>query len=525
MSYQVLARKYRPQRFEEVVGQRHVTQTLQNALEQKRLHHAYLFCGARGIGKTTVARILAKALNCEKGVVREPCDQCGPCREILEGKSLDVQEIDGASNTGVDDVRQIREQTKYMPASGRYKIYIIDEVHMLSTAAFNALLKTLEEPPPHVIFIFATTEAGKIPVTILSRCQRYDFRRIPVAELTASLEEVAKSEQIDCASDVLHLIAHEAQGSLRDAQSLFDQAIAFAGKKIRYENLKEMLGFLDKTQLFTLIGAILKKDRQAALEQLNLFYQAGSDLNRLAQELLLSFRHLFLAKSLGRVPDWLDLPKEEAGKWEALSGEAGLETFDQLYNIAYRGAEETARASYPKMVLEVLIVRMTLVSEVVPINQILEKLEGLPAAAPSPAASVPGKPERQAASTSPLEKTWDQFVEWLLKEKPQMASIVQNGRLSAFKGNQIALAFDKDSIYGDMLKEEDRKKIFSELLKKFFGREMTLELSSPEAGTDQTKAAKQEKEKASRHAALTHESVKEAANILGAVVEEVRTKQ
>lgn len=508
MSYQVLARKYRPQRFAEVVGQRHVTQTLQNALEQKRLHHAYLFCGARGIGKTTVARILAKALNCEKGIFKEPCNQCGPCQAILEGKSLDVQEIDGASNTGVDDVRQVREQTKYMPASGRYKIYIIDEVHMLSTAAFNALLKTLEEPPPHVIFIFATTEAGKIPATILSRCQRYDFRRIPVPELAASLAAVAKAEKIEAPGDVVHLLAHEAQGSLRDAQSLFDQAIAFAGKKIRFEDLKEMLGFLDKRQLFALIEAILKKDRQAAMEQLNLFYQSGSDLNRLAQELLLNFRHLFLTKSLGHCPDWLDLPKEEGEKLEGLSGQAGLEVFDQLYNIAYRGAEEVTRTGHPKMVLEVLIVRMTLVGDVVPLQQILEKLEGLPTVAAPP----------------PLGKSWDQFIQWLLKEKPQVASIIQHGKLGSFKEGQVTLAFEKDSIYGDMLKEEDRGKFFLGLLEKFFGRPVGFQLSVLPAEGERSKITKQENEKEARRSALTHESVKEAVNILGAVVEEIRTK-
>jgi len=290
MSYQVLARKYRPMRFEEVIGQQHVTQTLQNALASKRIHHAYLFTGARGIGKTTVARILAKALNCEKKVDKiNPCNQCETCQEILEGKSLDVQEIDGASNTGVDDVRQIREQTKYLPAKGDYKVYIIDEVHMLSTQAFNALLKTLEEPPPHVIFIFATTEAQKIPATILSRCQRYDFKRIPVKELIASLETIAKTEQVTCDADALHLIAHEAAGSLRDAQSLFDQAIAYAGSKVTYKNLKEMFGFLDRSQLATLLKSILEKDKKGALEQLNLFYQTGADLNRLASDLLQSY--------------------------------------------------------------------------------------------------------------------------------------------------------------------------------------------------------------------------------------------
>src|SRR3989338_8325136 len=281
MSYQVIARKYRPQNFAQVLGQEPVSQTLQNAIAQKRIHHAYLFTGARGIGKTTVARILAKSLNCQQRTGRqdqakpyreanpkdlrstiEPCNACELCQEITLGNSMDVQEIDGASNTSVDDVREIREQVKYLPAKGRYKIYIIDEVHMLSTSAFNALLKTLEEPPAHVIFIFATTESHKIPATILSRCQRYDFRRIATKELVTSLEALAKSEKVEVDEEALHLIAHEAGGSLRDAQSLLDQSIAFAGNKVSYEDLKQMLGFLDRKQLWDLLESLLKKDRK-----------------------------------------------------------------------------------------------------------------------------------------------------------------------------------------------------------------------------------------------------------------------
>jgi len=231
-SYLVLARKWRPQLFEEVVGQQHITQTLQNAISQKRVAHAFLFTGARGVGKTSTARILAKALNCEKGPQINPCGQCTNCQEVTHGTSMDVIEIDGASNRGIDEIRELKENVRYTPAKSRYKIYIIDEVHMLTKEAFNALLKTLEEPPPHIIFIFATTEPHKIPATILSRCQRYDFKRIPFREVIGSLKRIVEEEKIQISQRGLLSIAQESEGSLRDAQSLLDQVIAYAGKNI-----------------------------------------------------------------------------------------------------------------------------------------------------------------------------------------------------------------------------------------------------------------------------------------------------
>ncbi|OGQ04575.1 MAG: DNA polymerase III, subunit gamma and tau [Deltaproteobacteria bacterium RIFCSPLOWO2_01_44_7] len=520
MSYQVLARKYRPQLFKEVVGQLHATQTLQNALDLKRIHHAYLFTGARGIGKTTVARILAKALNCETGISKEPCNKCPNCVGIIEGRFLDVQEVDGASNTSVDDVRQIREQVKYLPAKGRYKIYIIDEVHMLSTSAFNALLKTLEEPPPHVVFIFATTESHKIPATILSRCQRYDFRRIATKELVTSLEALAKSEKVEVDEEALHLIAHEAGGSLRDAQSLLDQSIAFAGNKVSYEDLKQMLGFLDRKQLWDLLESLLKKDRKTALNQLDIFYQAGSDLNRLAQDLLANIRNILLIKSLGNVPEWLDLPKEERTTLEKLSALVSLEECDQLFSLVYRTTEEVARSQFPKMVFEVYLVRMTQVTQVIPLSEVLEKLDQMVGQSPPPVllplvgGGIKGEGGRG--------KGWADFVSWLQKEKPQWASIVGHGQLIEIGEKLVTLGFEEGSVYGEMLQEEDRKKQFGELTLKFFGKPLGLRVVSVQPQTS-AKVDAQERKKSLKNQALAHESVKEAANILGAIVEEVRT--
>ena len=539
MSYQVLARKYRPQTFAEVLGQIHVTQTLQNALGLNRIHHAYLFTGARGIGKTTVARILAKALNCEKGVAKEPCNQCGSCRNIIEGKSLDVQEIDGASNTSVEDVRQIREQVKYLPATGHYKVYIIDEVHMLSTSAFNALLKTLEEPPPHVIFVFATTEVHKIPSTILSRCQRFDFRRIAAKELVSSLKEVAKQEGIDISEEALHLLAHEAQGSLRDAQSLLDQAIAFAGNQIGFQHLKEMFGFLDRTQLHNLLQSILNKDQKGTLDQFQQFYQSGADINRLAQDLLKNFRNCYLIKTTGSVPEWLDLAAEEAASLEKLAASVSQEELDQLFQFSLKGVDEIARSGTPKIVFEVLLMRMSHLTQIVSVAQILERLEkyGQPSSLALPVGrqveekkNVPpplmGGGSLSAGSVAGGEggemENWPSFTVWLKKENPRLFSIVEQGKFIGMNEKEIILGFETASVYGEMLQEEERKQQLKIALEKFFKKPMEIRIDFIKTETVANVAAAQDQRKQIREAALRQDSVKEAANILGAVVEEVR---
>src|SRR3990167_1026148 len=281
MSYIVLARKWRPTVFEKVVGQEHVTTTLRNAIIEKRIAHAYLFSGPRGVGKTTVARIFAKALNCSHGPTPSPCNECQSCKEITTNISVDVIEIDGASNTSVDNVREIRENIKYLPSRGRYRIYIIDEVHMLSNPAFNALLKTLEEPPSHAIFIFATTESHKIPDTVLSRCQRFDFKRISLKEIQDHIKFVAKTEGVNIADKAIYLIAREVDGSLRDAHSLLDQVIAFAGSDIKESDVVDALGLLDRTLLFQLSEAIIDKNGKGCLKLVEKVYNFGYDLKRL----------------------------------------------------------------------------------------------------------------------------------------------------------------------------------------------------------------------------------------------------
>src|SRR5436190_12623882 len=321
MSYQVIARKYRPQRFNDVVGQEHVTQTLANAIQQKRIAHAYLFCGPRGTGKTTIARIFAKCLNCDGGPKADFDDDDPRCREITEGRSLDVIEIDGASNRGIEEIRELRDTVRYAPATSKFKIYIIDEVHMLTKEAFNALLKTLEEPPAHVKFMFATTEPEKVLPTILSRCQRFDLRRIPIALIVQHLGQIAKQEKVEIDDDALHAIARGADGGMRDAECALDQLISFCGGKIAEEDVLSMFGLAAQSQILALSAAVLKADPETALRELNDLAKHGKDLGRLLADILSHFRNLLIYQVSKGDLRLLEISEAEAA---SLKSEAAL---------------------------------------------------------------------------------------------------------------------------------------------------------------------------------------------------------
>ncbi|HKW86303.1 MAG TPA: DNA polymerase III subunit gamma/tau, partial [Nitrospiraceae bacterium] len=362
MDYQVSARKYRPGTFEEVIGQPHVVQTLVNAITTKRIAHAFLFSGTRGVGKTTVARILAKALNCEKGPTSTPCNTCPACVEIAQGTSVDVIEIDGASNTGVDDVREIRENVKFTPFRGMYRIYIIDEVHMLSNSAFNALLKTLEEPPAHVVFIFATTEIHKIPATILSRCQHYNFRRIPRSEIIQRLRHVAAEEGIVVEDRSLAAIARASEGSMRDALSLLDQTVAFGGKTVRHADLETLLGAVPQEHVRAVIAAIIAQDSPAAVRIVAQLLDQGHDLRAYCSDLVEYVRNLLVAAVVPSPQDLralIELSEEEILQVAADAKAFTAEQLQELFRI-FSQAEDGLRVSaHPRFVLEVAAVRAT----------------------------------------------------------------------------------------------------------------------------------------------------------------------
>ncbi len=418
MSYLVLARKWRPQNFEQVIGQQTVVRILRNALKHDRVAHAMLFSGVRGVGKTTLARIMAKAMNCRsENRDDRPCNRCEACREITNGSAVDLHEIDGASNRGIQEIRELKENIRFFPTKNRYKVIIIDEVHMLTTEAFNALLKTLEEPPAHVFFMFATTELHKIPITILSRCQRYELKRVPFAELRNFFREIADRENVKISERALGIISREADGSVRDGLSLLDQMFSFGGSEVRDEDIVQVLGLVDHGVFSRLARGLLAGDLALSLELLEQTYRAGIDLKRFANDLLLYFRTLLICKTSEKPEEMLDISDVELAEAREIAGSGSAETLYQYFHFLLKAGAEMRYSNHPRLVLEMAFIKAAQRGEIVPAQTLLTRLDELlsqggitlpagAAAVPPPASPpAPGAaPSGQARPFVPAEK-------------------------------------------------------------------------------------------------------------------------
>jgi len=555
MSYVVLARKWRPQRFEDIAGQEHITRTLQNAIQAQRLAHAYLFTGVRGVGKTTAARILAKALNCEKGPTPTPCNACSQCDEITHGTSIDVLEIDGASNRGIDEIRQIIENVRYQPAKCRFKIYIIDEVHQVTKDAFNALLKTLEEPPPSVKFILATTEPHRLPETILSRCQRYDFRRISLREIVERLGAIGRSEGLNITDGALVLLAREADGSMRDAQSLLEQALACAeppdsvGKQPSVDEtlLQDILGLAQRRVLYDLSEAVLQGDSRRCLALVADVVHQGRDLQRLSRDLVEHFRNLLVARVAGKdassitAAPLLDLPDQEIADLMQQSGGVTVETLLDYFDFMAAGDEEIVRAATPRFALETTLIRLVALPQTVPVGELIDRLERLEGKMPLAARGTVAAARDGAATTSPagsfaqppaLSGTadavshgssgdiWRDFVAFVRKEQKFLGSHLDAATAQSLPPAQLKIGVSERHHLA-FLQDADNLATLKDLARRFFNQDasvqiitMASESIADPAGLGPNKSVNPTQERS--------EMVKEALRIFGGSIRNVR---
>ena len=387
------------------MGQHAVVQTLQNAIERNRVPHAIIFSGVRGVGKTTLARLVAKAMNCKEGPTRVPCNKCEHCQEITQGTAIDIHEIDGASNRGIQEIRELKENIRFFPNKSRYKIIIIDEVHMLTTEAFNALLKTLEEPPEHVFFMFATTELHKIPITILSRCQRYELQKVSSRELIAFFRKIASEEKVKVSDWALNIIVREAGGSVRDGLSLLDQIFSFSGDTITDEDVIQVLGLVDSHVVSSLAASVLEGDLASGLKILDDVSAFGIDLKRLVNDLLYYFRGLLVC-SISANPEKLhDVPDQELDEMRRIAVQHTTETLQLYFNLILKGAEEMQYSSHPRLALELTLIRASEAGNVVPVSQLLEKLETMQGQGMVSPGKVQVPAEASGARTPVPEKT------------------------------------------------------------------------------------------------------------------------
>lgn len=464
MTYIALTRKYRPQTFDEVVGQEHVTTTLKNAIDRGRISHAYLFAGSRGVGKTTTARILAKALNCEDGPTPSPCGKCSSCHEIANSVSVDVYEIDGASNRGIDEVRSLRENVKYAPSRGRHKIYIIDEVHMLTTEAFNALLKTLEEPPKHVVFIFATTQPHKVAPTILSRCQRFDFRRLSQKDMLSRIDFITRCEKIVIDKEAALLIARRADGSIRDAESILDQLASYSRDSIKKSHVVAVLGICESEFFFDLLDAFIKSDTKRALEIVNEVVEIGHDLRQFVLGLVEHLRILLVVRLRVDTGETRSLTKEEAGRYTSQASSFYPEDIVRMLNIGCRLEVDMKKSAHARSVVEAAIVRLCKLSSTVFVKDLLSRIERL---------------ERRSGQLDidELKGRWSKFLSFIQSEDSILGEWLAKAELLELEGDRLMIGIPRTIDH--QMKESrmnDRIVDLEHRLSNYFGKEFKINL-------------------------------------------------
>lgn len=497
MSYMALYRKFRPKEFGDVKGQDHIVTTLKNQIKAERIGHAYLFCGTRGTGKTTIAKIFAKAVNCEHPVDGNPCGECAACRSIAAGTSMNVIEIDAASNTGVDNIREIRDEVAYSPTEGRYKVYIIDEVHMLSIGAFNALLKTLEEPPSYVIFILATTEAHKIPTTILSRCQRYDFRRITADTITDRMKELTKVEGVDAEEKALRYIAKAADGSMRDALSLLDQCIAFyLDQELTYDHVLEVLGAVDTEVYSALLRSTLDQDLPAVMEQIEELVIQGKELGQFVTDFTWYLRNLLLLKSSDHMEDVLDVSTENLLRLKEEAEQIEVDTLMRYIRIFSELGGQIRYATQKRVLVEVAFIKLCKPSMEPNVDGLLDRIralekqmeEGIPAAPVRTVAyeetalekrqtAAPVAPKALPEDVQTVVKNWYNVVSQL--QSSSIRTYLKDAKLKALGGSRLGI-IATSSTKADCLKNPENLKELQAVIQRGTGKEMDLEIASLE---------------------------------------------
>ena len=547
MSYIVLARKYRPQTFEQVIKQDHVTRTLINAISLNRVAHAILLTGPRGTGKTTVARIMAKAMNCKDGPAPVPCNKCRSCREITSGSSADVYEIDGASNNGVEQIRALRENVKYMPAYSRYKIYIIDEVHMLTIAAFNALLKTLEEPPSHIMFVFATTEPNKIPITILSRCQRYDFRHIDIESLSEYMKGLCTKEGFDIPIESLELIAREAGGSMRDALSLLDQVISCVQGSITHDKVLDILSVIDRKIIFDISGAVLRGDLPAILDILDDIYARGYEMQKLYADMVEQFRNLLVVKMGKNVSKLVNLPAHEIDLMRDQAKDVSPVFLNQIFDLLFKEEPAIRFSSQPKLAIEMLFIKMFQIKPAMPIDLLIEKLDNLKnesykktgheISEDQAAYDCREKSAERSTETRDLKEsdaqphvsgqdnldlTWERLLDIFLENHSVLAASLKKCVLKKLTEHSLEIEINDNGFNVNMIKRNKNVAIIEKVCEDFFGKRMDLTLTVKKNQKKDNQEHKTDRENRLKQEALSHSLVADTIEIFNGRVLDVK---